>query len=146
MRVLTITSAFVMLFSVAAVAQKGPCTEQAIRDAISKHDPNWVTDDFYFFSPAFNKPLITISEVKEAGQKVAQSRDNETHDPYKPDRIVVALSGDMAYEYGTHHLSFDEKQNGKHQDFTNAYLRVWRAVDSSCKAAAVMLVHEGERH
>lgn len=55
MRVLTITLAFTTLFGVAAVAQNGPCTEAAIRDAISRHDPNWVTDDFYFFSPAFNQ-------------------------------------------------------------------------------------------
>lgn len=61
----------------------------------------------------------------------------------KPDRIVAAGSGEMAYEYGTRNLSFDEVGSGKHVVFTAAYLRVWRTIDGSCKQAALMFERKG---
>jgi ketosteroid isomerase-like protein len=61
----------------------------------------------------------------------------------KADRIVVAPSGDMAYEYGTAHMSFDSKKEG-HVDFTAAYLRVWKTVDGKCKIAAEMFEPENQ--
>ncbi len=65
-------------------------------------------------------------------------------EPLKPDRIVAAGSGDMAYEYGTGGMSFDEVGSGKRIAFTAAYLRVWRSVDGSCKEAAFMAEPEGD--
>ena len=125
-------------FAGAAWAQSGPCTERAIREASAKPGGSPLADDLYYFSPAFTKPIVGKSEEIKAGQSIGSSRANESHEPSRPERIVVAPSGDMAYEYGTHHMSFDDKQTGKHIDFTNAYLRVWKAVNGSCKLAANM--------
>jgi ketosteroid isomerase-like protein len=150
--VLVLFLCFTIAFSITAFAQKGPCTEQGIQKAIvvaTKSDAdfvaNYVADDAYFFSGALEKPVVGKSNVQKAGEPVAASRKNEKWDAEKPDRIVVAPGGNMAYEYGTDHGSFDEKQTGKHQDFTAAYLRVWKNVGGSCKVVAEMAQPEGER-
>jgi len=55
-----------------------------------------------------------------------------------PQKIDVSKSGDMAYEYGTGSLSFDSVKEKKHFAFELAYLRLWKAVDGECRAAATM--------
>ena len=54
-----------------------------------------------------------------------------------PERIVVSKSGDMAYEYGTSSVSFDDP-DGKHVAFQAGYLRVWKPVEGQCRVAALM--------
>src|SRR5215470_4554993 len=54
----------------------------------------------------------------------------------------AAPSGEIAHEYGTGHVSYNEHQSGKHIAFTAAYLRVWRAEGSVCKLAAEMFEPE----
>ena len=132
-----------VLFALPAFGQNGPCTEQFIRSPKSGDHKNMVTEDFYFFSGALDKPVVGAAALEKAGAPVAASRKNETYDPQKPERVTVAPSGDMAYEYGTEHVTFDSKTEGKHIDFTAAYLRVWRAVDGKCKIAAEMFEPEG---
>ena len=44
----------------------------------------------------------------------------------------------MAYEYGTVRISYDVATTGEHEDFTSAYLRVWKADAGTCKVAAQM--------
>jgi ketosteroid isomerase-like protein len=145
LRILTIVSILCLALSVAAVAESGPCTEQSIRKTItSKNDDSSAADDLYIFSAAFEKPVVGKGELHKAREQLQTSRSNETHGPWEIDRIVAAPSGDMAYEYGTRKLSYDDKQSGEHRDFTNAYLRVWKDVDGSCKVAAIMYVHEGK--
>ena len=87
---------------------------------------------------ALEKPVIGEEESSKAIEPVMPKRKNVKHDPNKPDRIVADPSGDMAYEYGTTHVSFDDSDNGKQRDFTAAYLRVWKADDGSCKVAATI--------
>jgi ketosteroid isomerase-like protein len=131
-------------FSRAAIAQKSPCTEQAIRDANAKHFESALTDDVHVVSPAYDEPVIGKVEVERVGKMIHSERKNESYGPNPPDHIVVAPSGDMAYVYGTRHVSFDEKQSGKHVEFTNAYLQVWKAVEGICKIAAAMTEREGQ--
>lgn len=128
-----------------ASAQSGPCTEQFVKDTITKNPRDSVADDAYFFSGAIDKPVVGKAAMHKAGEPVAAQRANEKYPPLKPDRIVAAASGEMAYEYGTGDVSFDERSSGKHVAFTAAYLRVWRAIDGSCKEAAVMFEPE-ENH
>lgn len=132
------------LLSLPAAAQK--CTEELIRNNINNHGPNYESEDVYFFSGALEKPIVGLNteESKKTGEKISQERKNEKHDPLKPERIVVAPSGDMAYAYGTGHLSFDEVSTGKHVDFTAAFLKVWSVVNGSCKLTATMFEPEGE--
>jgi len=129
----------VLSFCGVATAQSGPCTENGVKAAKAKagKGPLPQMDDRYFFSGALDKPVIGNAAGKQAGAKVAANRKNES-DVEKTERIVAADSGDMAYEYGTSHLSFDNVKTGEHEDFTAAYLRVWKADKGVCKVAAEM--------
>jgi ketosteroid isomerase-like protein len=118
-------------------AQNGPCTEDAVKTAVAKgvHAAADNTDDSYFFSGALDKPLIGKPARQQASDAIQAQRKNES-DVEKPDRVVASASKDMAYEYGTAHITYDDAKTGKHEDFTSAYLRVWKAVGGSCKVAA----------
>lgn len=125
-------------------AQKGPCTEESIR-AASKAGPPVRTDDSYLFNPMLPKPVIGDEERNKANQSLGPSmanRKNMSMVPPEIDRIVVATSGDMAYGYGTSHMSYDETDSGKHVDTTLAFLSVWKADGGSCKLAATMIQPE----
>jgi ketosteroid isomerase-like protein len=139
----------VLLFglSTAMFAQTGgQCTEAAVKRLAAQEDPA-KTDDVYFYNALLDKPIVGRSELDKASQgrrkELSQQRANEKPAPEVPDRVVVSKSGDMAYEYGTTKLEFNEKKNGQKHDETLAYLRVWRAVDGSCKVAAMMYEPEG---
>lgn len=123
----------------------GPCTEQFVKTGFQKEDAGIYADDVYFFSAAFERPMVGLDVLDNASRGITSDRKNETYGPLKPDRIVTAPSGDMAYEYGTENIRFDERKSGKHFDFTAAYLRVWKAVDGSCRVAAQMQQPEGQR-
>ena len=131
--------------AVPAFAQAGPCTAQFIEGQAAKPQPNSVADDLYFFSGALDKPVVGTVATEKASAPVAARRKDEKHDPLHPDRIVVAASSDMAYEYGTAHMSYTERDTGKLIDFTAAYLRVWKAEGGSCKLAAEMFQPEGQK-
>jgi hypothetical protein len=121
----------------------GPCTEQFVKERVSTNQRGARADDAYFFSGALEKPVIGRAAADQAFRPVAIQRRNMKSEPLKPDRIVAAPSEEMAYEYGTGEVSFDEVSSGKHVAFTAAYLRVWRAIDGSCKEAAFMAEPEG---
>jgi hypothetical protein len=95
-----------------AVAQSGPCTEEFVKSESAKHNPA-TTNDAYFFSGALERPVVGTAAAKKAFTPVATSRKLEKQDPLHPDRIVSAPSGEMAYEYGTGHMSFTERASGK---------------------------------
>jgi hypothetical protein len=134
---------FVLLFAVlssAAVAmgQGGACSEQNIRAIIAKGLTTAnLTQDHYFFSGALDKPVIGEAARQQAGVPILAARKNES-DSDKTERIVVAGSADMAYEYGTGNVSYDDVKTGKHVNFSAAYLRVWRVDGGVCKVAAEM--------
>ncbi len=134
------------LLSLPALAQK--CTEEFIRTNINNFGPKYEAEDAYFFSGALEKPIVGLNteESKRTGEKLDRERKNEKRDPLKADRIVVAPSGDMAYGYGTGHMSFDEVSTAKHVDFTAAFLTVWKVVNGSCKIAASIFEPEGEKN
>ena len=142
MRNFAIVPVLLAFLSGATIAQKGPCTEQAIQDANTRHVDSALADDVYVVSPAYEEPVVGKAEVERVGRMIHSQRKNEIDGPNPPDHIVVAPSGDMAYLYGTRRVSFDEKQSGKHVNFTNAYLQVWKAVDGVCKIAATMTERE----
>ena len=138
--------ASVLLCPFSVSAQK--CTEQFIGSNIDKMDSNLVTNDAYFFSAAMEKPAVgmmrsRLQEEKEKGGR--PERKNEKWDPKKLDRVVVSSSGDMAYAYGTQHAKWDDASNGHHEDFTAAFLMVWKVADGSCKLAAAIYEPEGNK-
>jgi ketosteroid isomerase-like protein len=127
----------VFSLSTVATAQGGPCTESAVKKTIAAKSAVPHTDDRYFFSGALDKPVIGRTAGEQASATVVAGRKNASQDD-KTERIVAADSGDMAYEYGTAHIAFDDLKTGKHEDFTSAYLRVWKADKGVCKVAAEM--------
>ena len=133
---------FALLISASAIAQK--CTEQLIKEK----DGNMPTPaeskapDVFFFSPMIDKPIVGSQEWKSVSEKDKSIAKNVKDEYSKVDRVVVTPSGDMAYSYGISHSTFDD-ETGKHQDFTAAFLDVWRVVDGSCKLAARMVEPEG---
>ena len=131
--------ACVLVTPVVAMAQGSVCSEQTIRDAVEKHTAK-LTDDAFFWSGRFDKPLIGKAEGEEAEKKVEveSPRKNEVSSQH-PQHIDVSKSGDMAYEYGTGELSFDDQKTGKHVAVQTGYLRVWKVVSSECKVAATMI-------
>lgn len=129
----------VFSFSGLAAAQTGPCTVagvKAVRAASPKHAlPH--TADLYFFSGALDKPMIGAQAAEKISASIGSSRKNESFVDHT-DRIVADPSGDMAYEYGSSHMSYDDVKSGHHEDFTAAYLFVWKAERGACKVAAEM--------
>jgi hypothetical protein len=129
----------VFSFSGVAAAQAGPCTEAGVKAAKAAAAKGALphTDDQYFFSGALDKPVIGTQARKQTGAKIMAGRKNESQ-VESTGRIVADETGGMAYEYGTDHVSFDDVKTGEHEDFTAAYLRVWKADGGTCKAAAEM--------
>jgi ketosteroid isomerase-like protein len=133
------TLVFFLAAPIAVMAQGSACSEQAIRDAVQNRTIKY-TDDNFFWSDAYDKPMIGKAEHEEARKKVEaeEPRNNEV-DADHPQRVVVSQSGDMAYEYGGGEISFHEQKTGKHVSFQVGYLRVWKSVDGQCKVAATMV-------
>ncbi len=122
-----------------AAAQNGPCTVAGVKAAKAAAGKGALphTADQYFFSGALDKPVIGTQARKQAGATIMAGRKNWS-EVLSTERIVADPSGGMAYEYGTSHISFDDVKTGKHEDFTAAYLRVWKADGGACKVAAEM--------
>jgi hypothetical protein len=137
------TRVFTLLFAlvtpVTAMAQGAVCSEQTIRDAV-QNETMKAADDEYFWSGAYDKPLLGKAEHEEARRKkeVEATRKNQVTSPH-PQHIDVSKSGDMAYEYGTSELSFDDQKTGKHVASQVGYLRVWKVAAGECKVAATMM-------
>jgi hypothetical protein len=135
-----ITALLLLLAAPIAVrAQGSACSEQTIRDAVQNRTIKY-TDDNFFWSGAYDKPMIGKAE-QDAGRKTVEAeepRNNEVSADH-PQRVVVSKSGDMAYEYGGGELSFDEQKTGKHVSFQVGYLRVWKSVNGQCRVAATMV-------
>jgi hypothetical protein len=122
-----------------AAAQTGPCTEAAIKaaTAATAKGPLPHTADQYFFSGALDKPVIGTRARRQTGATIMAGRKNWS-EVGSTERIVADPAGGMAYEYGSDHIFFDDVKAGKHEDFTAAYLRIWRADGGVCKVAAEM--------
>jgi ketosteroid isomerase-like protein len=122
-----------------AAAQNGPCTEAGVKAARAAAGKGRLphTNDFYFFSGALDKPVIGDQTARQTSATIRASRKNESVSDHT-ERIVADESGGMAYEYGTSHVSFDNVKTGGHEDFTAAYLFVWKADGGTCKVAAEM--------
>src|SRR5580704_4792549 len=91
---------FILAAPIAVRAQGSACSEQTIRDAVQNSTIKY-TDDSFFWSGAYDKPLIGMAE-REQAKKKAESEEPRTNevDAEHPQRVVVSQSGDMAYEYG----------------------------------------------
>jgi len=134
------TLAILMVLSSVPTAQSNPADEKAIRDLIAKEDAGQrptETTDSVFFSGALKRPRVgrdakaeTFDDVKNrTGQKIKTSIQ----------RIDIAKSGDMAYEFSDAELTVEEKgPDGKPRSntFMTSRLRVWKKVGGQWLVAA----------
>jgi hypothetical protein len=121
-----------LLVAVPASAQSGPCTETAI-----KLEKTPVSEDLFSYMPPYGRPRIGKGDVQKANVENFSERTNVTRSWESDHRIIPSASGDMAYEYGTQRMGYDEK--GQHTEFEAAMLIVYRAKGSVCETVALTM-------
>jgi ketosteroid isomerase-like protein len=114
-------------------AQAGPCTEAAIKEGNLP-----VAEDAFSYMPPYGKPVVGKPAIQAANEKSFSDRTNIQHSWVGDHRIVPSASGDMAYEYGTTHVSYDSKSGG-HHEFEAVILSVYKAGDGVCRKVAMTM-------
>jgi hypothetical protein len=105
--------------------------EAAIRDLIAHPQQIKHTEDSIFWSGAFPRPRVGSQHVEPFPAAQMGKRNNE-RDTLSPERIEVAGSGDMAYEFSYGKVEFDlEGQSTRHVAFDMASLHVWKKFRAS---------------
>jgi ketosteroid isomerase-like protein len=134
-----ILAVLVVCFVGVSLFAQTPSAERQIRNLITKYDTDHdrstiVEKDDVFWSGAYAKPQTASVPTDPADLLAAPGRKNEVQ---KTDvqRIVVAKADDMAYEYSTFTLSFDD--DAGHKERKGALLRVWRQTGTEWKIAAM---------
>ena len=133
------TIAILMVVSSASTAQSNS-EEKAIRDLIAKEDAGQrplETADSVFFSGALKRPRVG----RDAKAEVFDDVKNRTGQKIKTSiqRIDIAKSGDMAYEFSDAELTVETKgPDGKPRSntFMTSRLRVWKKVGDQWLVAA----------
>jgi hypothetical protein len=118
--------------------------EAAIRRLIAQRDagtPIPSTPDRIFWAASFQKPIIgdEAPTLRTHDRGVENRVDGTTRNTSTVRRLVIAESGDMAYEYSDGTVSFDLK-TGEHVVTPNSTLRVWQKVDGHWTAAATFTI------
>jgi ketosteroid isomerase-like protein len=125
-------------FTVLLTSQAQSNAEKELRQAIETHQTQ-VADDVIFWSGATERPIMGKASSEQQGKEIGSTRKNEKQGKGKIERLVVSASGDMAYEYGSNSLEFDDVQSGKHLSFSPTYLRVWKRDGTVWKVAAAFM-------
>jgi hypothetical protein len=109
-------------------AQRGPSqAERQIRSQIEAFDTRsnvaeeGYTSNAVIWTGAYSKPMTL--DAPHPADIPAPGRRNSVQ-KVNPTRIVVAPAGDMAYEYSSFHLSYDDDRG--HSNIDGALLRVWQ--------------------
>lgn len=114
--------------------------EIAIRELVAKQNEAGTknillrTDNRIFVSGAYRLPIINgqLSEADKAQREHMNTERLNATQTARIQRIEVAKSGDMAYEFGYGDLAWDTPQK-KHVSFEASYIRIWRKVDNQWK-------------
>ena len=123
---------FILLSAVPTQAQTGPCTESAVKQGKLP-----AADDVFSYMPPYGKPVIGKPAIQAANAQSFSDRTNITRAWVGDRRIVSTPSGDMAYEYGTVHMGYDE--GGKHNEFEAVMLSVYTAKAGVCQTVAMTM-------
>jgi ketosteroid isomerase-like protein len=110
---------------------RGLAAQSADETAIRQLQPGpdaW-TDDLYFFSARFVKPVLG-KETRENAPPTGERRNFKSEDTI--DRVEIAKSGDLAWAHGMSVLSWDGIK-----PFQAGFLRVYRKEGGRWKIAAV---------
>ena len=127
----TLALLFILAFAAFAQAQTGPCTEKAVKDGNLPR-----ADDAFSFMPPYGKPVTGKAAEDKAAKKSFGDRIHRKFEWGKDHRVVASPSGDMAYEHGTMHVSYDDTGDGKHHSFDAVMLTVYKAKGGVCQEVA----------
>jgi ketosteroid isomerase-like protein len=86
--------------------------------------------------PPYGKPVTGKAAEDKAAAKSFGDRINRKFEWASDHRIVASPSGEMAYEHGTMHVSYDDKSGGKHHTFSAVMLNVYQAKGAVCQQVA----------
>jgi len=132
MRISLVVPLFVLACAGPVQAQTGPCTESTIKQGKLP-----AADDMFSYMPPYGRPVVGKPAIRSAQEKSFSGRTNMTRAWVGDHRIVSTPAGDMAYEYGTVHMGYDE--GGKHTEFEAVMLTVFKANGSVCQMAAMTM-------
>ncbi len=110
--------------------------EAAIRAVIASGKTPY-TDDSVFWSGAYRHPAVgkEVAELFPESKNVKRKNQVNTT---KVERLEIAASGDMAWEFSYVHTVYDTDETpASHKSFDAGMLRVWKKVNGEWKAAAV---------
>ena len=127
------------LLGVPCLRAAGSKTEEAaIRAAIAnEHTKN--TDDEILWTGAFERPFVRPDKGVETPGADLSKRSNQkiTADVQ---RVEVAASGDLAYEFSYGTVEYDSPSSPpRHVTFRTGLLRVWKKDDGDWKVAAFFM-------
>lgn len=141
MRILVLALVLVIADVTVPAAQTTQSDEQQIRALITKMDAGQTqgtaTADRVFWSAAYKRPYVSPQQGEQVpgenqiSDRVPGSQRNTT----TPVRIEIAKSGDLAYEFSNHTLSYEMK-DGRKRNVPASVLRVWRKEAGQWKIAA----------
>lgn len=105
--------------------------EKAIRDLIRRADEGEdveCAEDHVFVSGLYPRPIVGRERYREARAKTREAlrqRQPNRKTTTTVERIVIAKAGDLAYEYSTFRIEWDEPAGGRGGG-DGSRLRVWR--------------------
>jgi ketosteroid isomerase-like protein len=109
--------------------------ESAIRALIDKGAATR-TEDTIGWSGAVKRPTVGSQRADPFPEANLDKRKNQKS-TYKVERLEVAASGDMAWEFSYGKLEYDlDESPARHVSFENARLSVWKKVNGQWKVAA----------
>jgi ketosteroid isomerase-like protein len=113
--------------------------EAAIRALIANPQRIKYTDDRIFWSGAYKRPIIGAAKGEPFSDAALGQRKNQVSHT-EVQRIEVAASGDMAYEFSNGKLEYDvEGPSKEHVSFETASVRVWKKVAGEWKVALMFV-------
>lgn len=110
--------------------------EAAIRAIISSGQRAKASDDAVLWSGASPRPSVGSHRTPYYPEALIEKRKN-TKSSVDIQRVEVAASGDLAYEFSYGHLEYDLDINpARHVSFERATLAVWKKDHGEWKVAA----------
>ena len=127
-----LVSLFVLLSALQARAQQSSCTEGLITQGKLP-----AADDVFVYMPPYGRPVVGKRATQAANAENFGGRSNITRSWVGERRVVRSSSGDMAYEYGTLRVGYDEA--GAHTEFDAVMLTVYMVKNGECQIVAMTM-------
>lgn len=133
---------FLVVLSLFSAADLLPAADLAaeearIRALIAKPESIQYTEDHIHWSGAYKRPNVGGRRAESFPNAALGERKNQKN-AYQVERLELASSGDMAYEYSVGKLDFDAPSRG-HVSHETGVLRVWKKIGPAWKVAVVFI-------